>query len=596
MDVRTFIEDIAEDGRQNLHREAARNNRIGSMVQGYEEEKPHVSGLQMLTADAYQEALNELAGSRFADPVYDDSGRVKAVEFGNDPVFDDTSVTGVPGFDYDYGPEAETQTGAVTRIEDGYEQLDLADDLLADAIPDDSALLQQGIAPELAAPDLFEEDTITWDVDEGAFRDWMEEEYDTDRIATWSTDHPVRNWLAYQNQGDVYDNLSWYFTPLNMQLGATGSLHFTANPFSAYADIDESFARLNGGDDFPSIHALSPLIFGPFMNSARFSAEDGIETRYARDDAYRSGRTESPLLDADESADLFGYPSVAGDVESIEDWVEWVVEQPAPKLSVPRESVYPLDDRLPLPDQQELSVVPARFGETFEPVYFDEIVEDEYFTGLIHRTDSSGDLYKQFVEVDADEDTIKNLYGDQEGTLLPSYRFKLDVGVGEYRDICNGPYREEAVAWLNGIFYDPFHFQELATGDGFDITEDDAEELRRRIPQEGLDAELPGGQTYRDFLQTVLDDGTVLDGARQYARTSKPAQQLGQYLERAIDPEEPDTPADELYETVMGDLPEDDDRDDMRTRLEDAYHRDAVTPQHPRRSSHRWRSYLPSGT
>lgn len=543
MEKAQYIQEISDIGRAALLEQAEENADRDVLRMGYELE--YIFGndqLRPFRSSFYHDVLDHLAAREDTDPVIEDTlpgAPVIGVQFNDrfSPIYGSETS---PGFDFDYGPEGEVQTEIVTSIEDGIRQVDAIEGALGDALVDDGRLYRQGLTAGLMVDDL--DDAIDWDVDPADDLSHLKE---------------------YEMTKRRYAGLERYYTLTNMVLGGTGSIQVTANPFADldrdYETFDDAFAMFMGGDsERPGIPALSPVLFAPFMNSPRIADSD-LVTRYAREDAYEMGRTNSPIITADQGREKFGYSERFADVDGVDDIVAWNIEQPTELLPVPINALELVDHNGDAPSEVDaydyledvaddggtIAVVPLRDDES--AIRFEEIVEDEYVEGVLQLQTPDGGWAEERVEADLSAEQLVEMYDAIEGTNVPNYRPGLFTGAVESRDFCNNPYWKETITMQAATFNAWEQLQDVAADYG--ITDDDAADLRTGLPADGLDYELPNGQPVTALLEDMQP--VLAEAAFDASLSPDPAIALNDYLQDVTDTGK--TPADRVYDAYTDD-------------------------------------------
>jgi len=421
--------------------------------------------------------------------------------------------------EYDVGPEKEDVTGVVSNIGEILENLDQVEKITEETSPKNNvAFKRQGTLTEMMLRG-----------SNGEF-DWANAENGIFPGPEFLTGKP--RYFAFD---DTYTGV--------MQVAGTGSIQTTMRPkiydekHEEQTDPDKWVVDFSGGGERVGMHALSPLIYGPFMSSPVINQEKKIiETLNGRDKAYGQGfqtewdskglgKTEEEYVTENSKA---GYSPILSEIESIQDLQdfkaesEWTFSKPveAGKMKVVEEGES-YD-----PEKEYETLVENVEGTSYEFVEKDdagiirvghedwdlnggrstiklsEFPDYEHFEGKIYLVDEDGNKKSKRVVVDYQDEEIFPEMSDEE--FLNEYRghFEADATAVwepfrmrpsepafEYRDICNNPFRDAAIATQIGVFRKWREIQEFAE-EQLGLYEDSAQELRLGVNQEGLSYEI----------------------------------------------------------------------------------------------------------
>jgi len=353
---------------------------------------------------------------------------------------------------------------------------------------------------------------------------------------------------------DTYDGV--------MQVAGTGSLQITMRPkiYDEHeGNPDRWIKDFSGGGDRIGMHALSPLIYGPFQSSPVLGAEQDnpeeleeeeidrfIEVLNGRDKAYGQGFQnehdskgigKTPEEYVTENSKAAFSPELE-DIESMEDAVEFPADSEwtfsasveAGKMKVvdeeekydPEEDYDTLDEVTFLESDEAGHVRVGHEDWDLEDgrdvIKMKEFPEKEMFEGTVYVVDEEGNREKKRVVVDyRDEEifpemgeeefkqTVKNHYTADSTAVWESWRMRADKPAFEYRDMCNNPFRDAGMATQVGAFRKWREIQEFAEEQlGIDTVEK-AQEMRLGV--NGMLAE-PGSEDYHDKtgLQYTLNE------------------------------------------------------------------------------------------
>ena len=438
--------------------------------------------------------------------------------------------------DVDVGAvEKEDVTGLVNSIDEVIENLDLVENVTAETNPDDEVVIRrQGHTTSMMIRG------------SGEVYDWENAEAGIYPGAEMFSGAP-----RYHAFDDTFDGVG--------QVAGTGSIQVTMRP-KIYedheGDPDKWIKDFSGGGERIGMHALSPLIYGPFQSSPvidevlpegvseeEASEEDFkkvIETLNGRDKAYGQGfqnehdtkgkgKDEGEYVTENSKA---AYSPELAEIKSMEDQVdfpadsEWTFSAPteAGKMKVveegetydPEAEYDTLAEVTFLEDDDKESI---RVGhedwdlpDGRNVIKTNEFPEHESFEGTVYVEDAEGNLEKKRVVVDYQDEemfpdmddeefreTAKGHYGADATAVWQSWRMRPNMPAIEYRDMCNNPFRDAGIATQVGAFRRWREIQEFAE-DEIGIYEEDAQDLRLGI--NGMLGD-PEDENYQD--ETGLD-------------------------------------------------------------------------------------------
>lgn len=420
--------------------------------------------------------------------------------------------------EYDVGPEKEDSTKIEQSLDGIFESLDRMEERTVEEM-DDGVAKRQGHMTGMI--NRGSQGPFDWDkFDEGEYPGW--------------------NYLTKKIR---YPNFIETFGKELMPVSGTGSVQTTMRPkiydeeHEGAVDEDKWISDFMGGGDRVGMPALSPLIYGPFQNSPIIDEEtvineEGeeevrkiIETLNGRDKAYgegfqtdwdQAGLGKTPEEYVTEHSKACYSPELA-EIESWNDVFDFFADfewQFSNKVKAENMKVVDegetytqgeeydtLDDMFEFVDPDDAGYI--RVGhEDWGPIDFSEFAEMEYFEGTIDVPDEEGNRNQTRVVVDYQDDdhfgdmdseeyheTVAGHLAAHATAVWPSFRPRVGDPAIEYRDMCTNPFREAGIATQAGSFRRWREIQEFAE-DELGIYEEDAQELRLGVNQEGFDYEI----------------------------------------------------------------------------------------------------------
>ena len=352
-----------------------------------------------------------------------------------------------------------------------------------------------------------------------------------------------------------------------MQVAGTGSIQTTMRPkiYDEHEGDPDAWIRdFSGGGDRIGMHALSPLIYGPFQSSPvidEIETEEGkekiIEVLNGRDKAYGQGfQSDHDLKGLDRTVEGYitenskaGYSPELEEITSMEDAVHFpgtsgwtfsnAVEAGKMKVLEEGETYDPETDYETLDESTDIDIGPDDEGhirvghEDWElpdgrtTIDMEEFPDYEMFEGTVHIVDEQGNRQQKRVVVDYrdeemfpdmdDEDfleVMKGHYHADATAVWEPFRMRPDKPAFEYRDMGNNPFRNAGMATQVGAFRRWREIQAFAE-DQLGITSvEDAQDLRLGV--DGMLAD-PEDENYQDeigFDYTINDEkGITLQDA-----------------------------------------------------------------------------------
>ncbi len=411
---------------------------------------------------------------------------------------------------YDLSNELEKATGVNVSLAAAHRERDLLDRLKMEAIPEDTQLFRLGHVPGLA-------------VDE------VDDFYDRDRFED-EDGYPSDEELAdYMTQKRRYvDHLKSHGNTV-MSIGGTDSIQVTMRP--AMPDGPDTMVRdVLGAGEGPSVPALSPVLYAPFMSSPVLDEDGDLVSHMGREWAYSMGLDDTPYADDEK----YGFIDELAHVEGIEDAMDVFADKrfqfsagvEASDLEVvgTDETLYEAvsDDHSQVEEDTAFNV---RVGhEDYGVIDFETFVEDQVFEGIVSLPDPDSDAEGEEVHVRADysgmdeEAFLEGAWGHfvaHNTGVWPSYNPRFDVGAFESRDFGNSPRIKEAVDTQAALFHRWEAVQEYAE-EALDMHDQYASIVRDGVTEEGMDFVLPSGHTVEeawygpdgeDGLLDILQDG-----------------------------------------------------------------------------------------
>lgn len=447
--------------------------------------------------------------------------------------FEDERFTGVS--DVDVGAvEKEDVTGLVRSIDEIIQNLDLVEDVTLETNPrDDVDFKRQGHTTEMMLRG------------SGGQFDWEEAER-----GLYPGEDMISGAPRYFAFNDTYDGV--------MQVAGTGSLQTTMRPkiYREHENNPDKWIRdFSGGGESIGMHALSPLIYGPFQASPvieEISGEDEgfrkvIESLNGRDKAYGQGfqnEHDSKGLGKDESEYVTenskaAYSPELADIQDLKEQVNFPADSEmtfsnqiqASKMKVVKEGEeYDPENDYDTLDEAVSFLEPGESGfirvghEDWNldggrnVITTDEFPEHERLEGTVYIVHEDGERESKRVVVDyRDEELFPDEEFDQDDFLRiaqghysadatavwPSWRMRPDRPAFEYRDMCNNPFRNAGIATQVGAFRRWKEIQEFAE-QTLGLTEEDAQELRL-----GVNGQLADHENDRNHMENTGLDYTV---------------------------------------------------------------------------------------
>lgn len=408
---------------------------------------------------------------------------------------------------YDLSNELEKATGVNVSLTAAHRERDLIDRVKLDAIPEETELYRIGHVPGLAVED----------VDDFYDRERFEQE--------GPADDEIEDYMTQKRR--YVDHLKSHGNDV-MAIGGTDSIQVTMRPLME--ETDTMFREFLGAGKGPSIPALSPVLFAPFMSSPVLDEGGELESHMGRGWAYFRG------FDASDYADdqKYGLIDDLMHVEGVEDAMDVFadktfqfsagVEADNLKVVGTEESLYDAasDQYDHLDEETEFNV---RVGhEDHGVINFKQFVEDRKFEGIVSLPDPDSEDDETEVRVEADysdledDEFLEEAWGHfvaHNTGVWPSFNPRFDAGAFESRDFGNSPRIKEAVDTQAALFYKWREVQDYAEEE-LDMHDQYASIVRDGIMDEGLDFVLPSGDTVEkawygpdgeDGLLDILQEG-----------------------------------------------------------------------------------------
>jgi len=434
--------------------------------------------------------------------------------------------------DVDVGAvEKEDVTGIVRSIDEMIENFDLVENVTAETNPDDDVVFRR-------------QGHLTSMMMRGSGKDF---DWDKAEQGIYPGTEMISGAPRYFAFDDTYDGV--------MQVAGTGSLQVTMRPkiYEEHeGDADAWIRDFSGGGERIGMHAVSPLIYGPFQaspvidevlpegKSADEACEEDfrkvIETLNGRDKAYGQGfqnehdskgkgKDQGEYVTENSKA---AYSPELAEIQDMEDQVdfpadsEWTFSAPTPagKMKVveegetydPEAEYDTLADATFL-DEEENGLIRVGHEDWDLPdgrnvIKTNEFPEHERFEGTVYVVDDEGNREKKRVVVDYQDeeifpdmdeesfkDTAKGHYTADATAVWQSWRMRPGMPAIEYRDMCNNPFRDAGMATQVGAFRRWREIQDFAE-DELGLRETDAQKLR--IGVNGMDADHENDPDYLD--------------------------------------------------------------------------------------------------
>lgn len=460
--------------------------------------------------------------------------------------------------EYDVGPEKEDVTGIRSNIGELLENLDKIEQVTIDTSPEeDVAFKRQGHLTEMMLKG------------SGKAFDWEKAEKDVYAGPEFLTGKP--RYFAFD---DTYTGV--------MQVAGTGSIQVTMRPkiyeeeHEGSINPDKWISDFSGGGERVGMHALSPLFYGPFMNSPIIDTEtQEIQTLNGRDKAYGQGfQTEwdSKGLGKDEEEYITEnskscYSPALSDIESVEELqdfkadTEWTFSGPVEAgnmLVVEEGEAYD-------PEKDYETLVENTEGTSFDfinesdagiirvghedwdlennrdTIKLSELEDYEHFEGKIYLVDEQGNKESKRVVVDyQNKELFPNMSNDDfaaeyrkhfeaDATAVwEPFRMRPSEPAFEYRDMCNNPFRDAGIATQVGAFRKWREIQEFAEEE-LGIYEEDAQDLRLGVDREGLEYEIDeernitlqdawtGSEELENSMYEIIEEGVEEMSGENYS-------------------------------------------------------------------------------
>ncbi len=431
--------------------------------------------------------------------------------------------------DVDVGAvEKEDVTGLVRTIDDLIQNLEKVEQVTAETNPDENVeFRRQGHTTGMMLRG------------SGTAFDW-----DKAEAGIYPTEEFISGAPRYFAFNDTFEGV--------MQVAGTGSIQTTMRPkiYEEHEGDPDAWIRdFSGGGDRIGMHALSPLIYGPFQCSpviSRVEMEDGfkqvIETLNGRDKAYGNGfqnvhdrkglgKDEGEYVTENSKA---AYSPELAEIQGMEDQVEFPAtsemtfsnEIEASKMKVVEEGTeydrseeYETLDEVSFVDSDEsgfMRVGHEDWDVSDGVIETREFVEEERLEGTVYIVDEDGNRERKRVVVDyGDEESFPEMdredfieeaighYAADATAVWESWRMRPDKPAFEYRDMCNNPFTEASIATQAGAFRKWREIQDFAE-DTLGLTEEDAQELRL-----GTNGHLADHENDPDYLDDVGLDYTI---------------------------------------------------------------------------------------
>ena len=448
--------------------------------------------------------------------------------------------------DVDVGAvEKEDVTGIVRSIDEMIENFDLVENVTAETNPDDDVVFRR-------------QGHLTSMMMRGSGKDF---DWDKAEQGIYPGTEMISGAPRYFAFDDTYDGV--------MQVAGTGSLQVTMRPkiYEEHeGDPDKWIRDFSGGEERIGMHAVSPLIYGPFQaspvidevlpegTSADEAGEEDfrkvIETLNGRDKAYGQGfqnehdskgkgKDQGEYVTENSKA---AYSPELAEIQDMEDQVdfpadsEWTFSAPTPagKMKVveegetydPEAEYDTLADATFL-DEEENGLIRVGHEDWDLPdgrnvIKTNEFPEHERFEGTVYVVDDEGNREKKRVVVDYQDeeifpdmdeesfkDTAKGHYTADATAVWQSWRMRPGMPAIEYRDMCNNPFRDAGMATQVGAFRRWREIQDFAE-DELGLRESDARDLRLGV--NGMDADHENDPEYLDNAgmdYTINDDEDI---------------------------------------------------------------------------------------
>jgi hypothetical protein len=444
--------------------------------------------------------------------------------------------------DMDVGAvEKEDVTGLVSSIDEIVENLDLVERITAETNPDDDvSFMRQGHLTEMMIRG-----------SGGAF------DYDNAEAGVYPSEEFISGAPRYFAFDDTFDGV--------MQVAGTGSIQTTMRPkiYEEHeGDADAWIRDFSGGGERVGMHALSPLIYGPFQASPvidevlpegvdkeEATEEDFkkvVETLNGRDKAYGQGfqnehdskglgKSEGEYVTENSKA---AYSPELAEIQDMKDQVDFPADSEmtfsAPtavgKMKVvPEDETYDeeadydtLEQEVGFLDAEDIGLMRVGhenwdLSDGRNVIRTNEFPEHQRLEGTVYVVDEDGNREKKRVVLDyqdeqmfpemEDEDFQNEAMGHYQAdatAVWESWRMRPDKPAFEYRDNGNNPFRDASIATQVGSFRNWKEIQQFA-GQQLGLTEGDAQELRL-----GVNGMLADPQD-EDYLDEIGMDYTVND-------------------------------------------------------------------------------------
>lgn len=437
------------------------------------------------------------------------AGETETISTKNNDTFAGVEIktNGFNGFsEYDVGPEKEDVTDIVSSIGEAIENLDKVEQVTTETSPRrDVEFKRQGTLTEMMLRD-----------SNGVFN-WNNAE---------AGDFPGQEFITGKPRYFAFDDT---YTGV-MQVAGTGSIQVTMRPkiYEEHEGNPDKWVRDFEGGDRVGMHALSPLIYGPFQASPVINEKGEIETLNGRDKAYGQGfQTEWDVKGLGKTPEEYvtenskaGYSPELSEIETIEDLQEfkadseWTFSKPVEvsRMQVvdegetydPEQDYETLVEQVDFLDSSNAGII--RVGhedwdleDGRNTIKLNEFEKHQRLEGKIYLVDEDGNKESKRVVVDYQDDKTFGDMSEEEFSnafsghfqadataVWEPFRMRPDSPAFEYRDMCNNPFRDAAIATQVGVYRTWKEIQEFAE-DELGIYEDDAQELRLGVNDQGLD-------------------------------------------------------------------------------------------------------------
>lgn len=336
--------------------------------------------------------------------------------------------------------------------------------------------------------------------------------------------------------GEIFDAMGW---PAATQLN-------TGTPVGDNKGMEEFFHDFFNGGEKPSMLDAVPAVDSLFANDPVFEEEDGVYEAVmegGRDMIYELFVSGSPAVlrngverfgdirdEALPGNDNYGNISDLSEIEDHEDYIDMVMERPmilSPEIDSSDIEVLDEDTRQPVGSFEEVYgedstwVMPGLTDVEESVLTFEEFLENQQYLGEV-QVEENGEEVMKPVKVDhssLNRDEFMNLAGlgaeDDTGYFTLHNTFvRPDIapknnGVMEFRSFSNSPRSYEALVTQKSLINVYDEVQDLFHSHG--LNSDNSLEFREDAKRNGLDANLPRGESvrevYRDDLVDILTDG-----------------------------------------------------------------------------------------